>query len=146
MIVLSSLRGTGTTAAMPHACGHSCLRAASVLRSSGSIPFVPCIHSRSLTQLHSLREWTPLPTRKLSMRCQSAVAERATAVDTPEFLQVLQARQPKRFSPDLLDHQGRLMLKNLTKSELLEWVELQGKTHSNIQTCIQFCVLHLGSI
>lgn len=111
-------------AAMPHT--NSCWRAASALHSSMFVPFVPCMRLRPATHLLSLREWTPALSRQHSGRCYSALTEPATAASIADFIQVRRDRQPKRFSPDLCDAKGRLMLKNLTKAELLEWLELQG--------------------
>ena len=50
----------------------------------------------------------------------------ATTSSSTENLQALQDKQPKRLSCDIVDQEGRLMLKNLTKTGLLEWVALRG--------------------
>lgn len=45
---------------------------------------------------------------------------------TTSVLETLQGRQVGRLKPELVDKQGRIMLKNLTKAELLMWLEQQG--------------------
>lgn len=46
---------------------------------------------------------------------------------TTSVLETLQGRQVGRLKPELVDKQGRIMLKNLTKAELLMWLEQQGE-------------------
>lgn len=68
------------------------------------------------------------------MSAQSVLEERVTLASTStvapprttSVLESLQGRQVGRLKPELVDKQGRIMLKNLTKAELLMWLEQQG--------------------
>ncbi len=69
--------------------------------------------------------------RRQSTSALSGLEERVTLASTstvaqPSMLESLQGRQVGRLKPELVDKQGRIMLKNLTKAELLMWLEQQG--------------------
>ncbi len=72
--------------------------------------------------------------RRQSTSALSVLEERVTLASTStvaqpwttSVLESLQGRQVGRLKPELVDKQGRMMLKNLTKAELLMWLEQQG--------------------
>lgn len=60
---------------------------------------------------------------------EAAVAASSPAETLPAFLAELHNRQHGRLRSPILDKQGRIMLKNLTRAELADWFEMQGPTH-----------------
>ena len=123
----SSLLEQLSATAMPYA--HGChLRTAATFQGNTKVSAFHQSHCM-ISKLFNLRAWVPnAPSstpQHASLRCHS-VREQVTALTSNKFLQALQNRQTKRLSPDLLDEEGRFMLKNLTKAQLLEWVATQG--------------------
>ena len=51
---------------------------------------------------------------------------RTPAQKLPAFLAELQNRQTGQLTSPIVDQQGRVMLKNLTRAELADWLEMQG--------------------
>ena len=100
---------------------------------------------QALSQLPSLASGSLKLTSRISRRAtstavqpQTGAQEAALAADIPvqnlpSFLVELQNRQTGRLRSPILDKQGRLMLKNLTKAELADWFEMQGATQ--LHTC-----------
>lgn len=122
------------------------LSAAAVLPGSAAA-CLPHRCRQSLSQLPSLASWS---LQLSNSQCQRAIATAvraetmvqdpaASAVGPaqklPAFLAELQNRQTGQLRSPIVDQQGRLMLKNLTKAELADWFEMQG-TH------LRLCDLH----
>ena len=59
---------------------------------------------------------------------EAALAADSPVQDLPTFLSELENRQTGRLRSPILDKQGRIMLKNLTRAELADWFEMQGAT------------------
>ena len=93
-----------------------------------------------LSQLPSLTSWSAKLTNSISctsgstaVYAQAGVQGAALAADLPvqklpTLLTELQNRQTGRLRSPILDKQGRIMLKNLTRAELADWFEMQGAT------------------
>lgn len=93
---------------------------------------------QSLSQLPSLVSWRVKLTNSIYHRATStavhaqivvqepAVSALTPAQKLPAFLAELQNRQTGRLRSPIVDKQGRIMLKNLTKAELADWLEMQG--------------------
>ncbi len=107
-----------------------------ILQPGTALAYLPQKCRQPLSQLPSLSQWTVHLARKSMSRRQSTsglsgLEERVTLASTstvaqPSVLESLQGRQVGRLKPELVDKQGRIMLKNLTKAELLMWLEQQG--------------------
>ena len=110
-----------------------------ILQPGTAVACLPQKCRQPLSQLPSLSQWTLLLARnsisgRQSTSALSVLEERVTLASTstvaqPQItsvLESLQGRQVGRLKPELVDKHGRIMLKNLTKAELLMWLEQQG--------------------
>ncbi|KAL3159059.1 hypothetical protein ABBQ32_011057 [Trebouxia sp. C0010 RCD-2024] len=112
---------------------------AAVLLPGSAAACLPHRCRQSLSQLPSLASWgLQLPNSishkatRTAVRAQNVVQDTAVSADNPAqklpaFLAELQNRQTGRLRSPTVDQQGRIILKNLTKSELADWFEMQGE-------------------
>lgn len=99
---------------------------------------------QAVSQLPSLASWGVKLTNSISRRATStavyahsgvqeaALAAASPVQNLPTLLAEMQNRQTGRLRSLILDKQGRLMLKNLTRAELADWFEMQGTTQLHI--------------
>lgn len=120
-----------------------------VLQPGTALACLPPKCRQPLSQLLTLGQWSLYTPQRGRTRPQttaasfSLVEEQAPLGSTstaspstiPSVLEHLQARQPGRLKPDLVDKQGRIMLKNLTKPELMMWLEQQGSRSLHHSIC-----------
>lgn len=112
---------------------------AAVLQPGSALACMPQNCRQSISQLPSLVTWTEKLVSKSTVRAAATFAgssaqEAAVSAEVPAeappkmpaFLSEIQSRQLGRLKSHILDKQGRIMLKNLTRTELTEWLELQG--------------------
>ena len=111
-----------------------------VLQPGTALACLPPKCRQPLSQLLTLGQWSLHTPQKGRSRPQTTAASTSLVEEqvslgststappstSPSVLEHLQARQPGRLKPDLVDKQGRIMLKNLTKPELVTWLEQQG--------------------
>jgi len=110
-----------------------------ILQPGTALACLPQKCRQPLSQLPSLSQWTLHLAQKSRSRRQSTsalsvleeqvtLASTSTAAQprTASVLESVQGRQVGRLKPELVDKQGRIMLKNLTKAELLMWLEQEG--------------------
>lgn len=114
---------------------------AAVLLPGSAAACLPHNCRQSLSQLPSLARWSVRLTNSIPRQAAStavvahtglqeaAAAASSPAQKLPAFLEELQNRQNGRLRSPILDKQGRIMLKNLTRAELADWFEMQGLTH-----------------
>ena len=112
---------------------------AAVLQPGSALACLPQNCRQSLSQLPSFATWTVKLVHKKQVRAaataaQSLTHEAAVSAEVlaeapqkmPAFISEIQGRHLGRLQSHILDKQGRIMLKNLTRAELTEWFELQG--------------------
>ncbi len=114
---------------------------AAVLQPGTALACLPQRCRQPLSQLPTLSQWTfelaqnnRPSARAQATSAQPLVHEQLVSAGTsvvspaqvPSVLASLQSRQLGRLKPELVDKQGRIMLKNLTKAELVQWLEQQG--------------------
>ena len=116
---------------------------AAVLQPGTALACLPQKFRQPVSQLPSLHQWTQgltqtqnlrTSTRKQTACAQPVLEERGASPDTsqqtsprvPSILESIQSRQVARLRPQLVDKQGRVMLKNFTKAEIVQWLVEQG--------------------
>ena len=111
-----------------------------VLQPGTALACLPQKCRQPLSQLLTLNQWTVQRPQRSWSRPQTTAASTslleeqvptgststASPSRVPSVLEHLQSRQLGRLKPSLVDKQGRIMLKNLTKPELVMWLEQQG--------------------
>ena len=123
---------------------------AHILQPGAALASLPQHCRQPLSQLPSLKQWGLDLTRRAHThaRPHSAHVRQALAVETEPIVREDSSDAVKQTSPlinrnptgrlrsPITDAQGRLMLKNLTKTELEHWLEQQGIIFciNNIQT------------
>ena len=118
---------------------------AAVLQSGSALACLPHNCRQPLSQLPSLTNWAARLTSRNSVKPAAtaphatvdkpAVTSDASDQQPPSILVDLQSRQTGRLKFPLLDKQGRIMLKNLTRQELADWVAQQGVLFSASYSC-----------
>ena len=112
---------------------------ATLLQPGAALACLPQQRRQPLSQFPSLTQWSVNLTQRgrTDSRAGSTVAKAAVqdqvVMDLPvtqPTVETAQRHRPvpstRRLQSSITDGQGRLMLKNLTKAELFDWVQQQG--------------------